>query len=65
MISAAAGPVYVEGEPAESLHSRVDGRIHGITGLRLVGSRVLAVSKWRTTRLRLALSLGNLGFWSP
>ncbi|MFL9995862.1 outer membrane protein [Burkholderia sp. GAS332] len=27
--------------------------------------RVLAVSKWRTSRLRLALSLGNLGFWSP
>ncbi|WP_429440470.1 TolC family protein [Paraburkholderia sp. GAS33] len=27
--------------------------------------RVLAVSKWRTSRLKLALSLGNLGFWSP
>ena len=26
--------------------------------------RVLAISKWRTARLRLALSLGNLGFWS-
>jgi len=26
--------------------------------------RVLAVSKWRTSRLKLALSLGNLGFWS-
>ncbi|MFL9874289.1 TolC family protein [Paraburkholderia megapolitana] len=26
--------------------------------------RVLAISKWRTSRLRLALSLGNLGFWS-
>lgn len=27
--------------------------------------RVLAVSKWRTSRLRLALGLGNVGFWSP
>jgi outer membrane protein len=27
--------------------------------------RVLAISKWRTSRLRLGLSLGNLGFWSP
>lgn len=26
--------------------------------------RVLAVSKWRTSRLRLAASLGNLGLWS-
>jgi len=42
-----------DGEPAESLHSRVDGRIHGVTGLRLVGSRVLAVSKGRNCLVEL------------
>jgi Adipocyte plasma membrane-associated protein-like, N-terminal/Strictosidine synthase len=36
-----------EGEPVESLHSRVDGRIHGVTGLCVVGARVLAASKGR------------------
>jgi hypothetical protein len=42
-----------EGEPAESLHSRVDGRIHGVTGLRVAGSRVLAVSKGRNCLVEL------------
>jgi len=42
-----------EGEPVESLHSRVDGRIHGVTGLCVVGSRVLAVSKGRDCLVEL------------
>jgi sugar lactone lactonase YvrE len=33
------------GEALESLHSRVDGRIHGVMAVRQVGARVLAVSK--------------------
>jgi hypothetical protein len=36
-----------EGEAIESLHSRVDGRIHGVTGLCVAGARVLAASKGR------------------
>ena len=35
------------GEPAESLHSRVDGRLHGVTSVRRIGSRVLAAVKGR------------------
>ena len=35
------------GETTESLHSRVDGRIHGVTTVRPIGRRVLAVSKGR------------------
>ena len=42
-----------DGEPAESLHSRVDGRIHGVTGLSVVGTRVLAVSKGRNCLVEL------------
>lgn len=34
-----------KGEAAETLHSRVDGRVHGITAVRPVGSRVLALAK--------------------
>ncbi len=34
-----------QGEPVESLHSRVDGRVHGVTSVRSVGARVLAVAK--------------------
>jgi hypothetical protein len=34
-----------DGEAIESLHSRVDGRIHGVTAVRPVGVRVLAASK--------------------
>jgi len=42
-----------DGEPVESLHSRVDGRIHGITGVRVAGSGVLAVSKGRNCVVEL------------
>jgi len=34
-----------QGEPVESLHSRVDGRVHGVTAVRRAGARVLAVAK--------------------
>jgi hypothetical protein len=34
-----------DGEASESLHSRVDGRIHGVTAVSVVGTQVLAVSK--------------------
>jgi len=34
-----------QGEPVESLHSRVDGHVHGITAVRRIGNRVLAVAK--------------------
>lgn len=44
------------GEPAESLHSRVDGRIHGVTGVCTVGARVLAVSKGRGCLVELPSS---------
>jgi len=43
------------GEPAESLHSRVDGLIHGVTGLSVVGARVFAVSKGRNCLVELPL----------
>lgn len=36
-----------KGEAVETLHSRVDGRIHGVTAVRPIGSRVIAVSKGR------------------
>jgi hypothetical protein len=42
-----------QGEPAESLHSRVDGRVHGVTGVCVVGTRVLAVSKGRDCLVEL------------
>ena len=41
------------GEPVESLHSRVDGRIHGVTGVRIAGVGVLAVSKGRDCLVEL------------
>jgi Adipocyte plasma membrane-associated protein-like, N-terminal/Strictosidine synthase len=41
------------GETTESLHSRVDGRIHGVTAVRPIGSRVLAVSKGRNCLVEL------------
>ena len=43
------------GEAVESLHSRVDGRIHGVTAVRQVGSRVLAVSKGSNCLVELPL----------
>jgi sugar lactone lactonase YvrE len=43
------------GEAVESLHSRVDGRIHGVMAVRQVGSRVLAVSKGSNRLVELPL----------
>jgi hypothetical protein len=34
-----------DGEATESLHSRVDGRVHGVTAVCVVGAQVLAASK--------------------
>ena len=45
-----------EGEAVESLHSRVDGRIHGVTGLCVVGGRVLAAVKGRDALVELPSS---------
>ena len=45
------------GEAVESLHSRVDGRIHGVTGVCVVGDRVLAVSKGRNCLVELPCSV--------
>ena len=36
-----------QGEPAETLHSRVDGQVHGVTAVQRVGRQVLAVAKGR------------------
>lgn len=47
------------GDAVESLHSRVDGRIHGVTGVQLVGDRVLAVSKGRNCLVELQPSTTN------
>lgn len=46
------------GEAVETLHSRVDGRIHGITAVRPVGDRVVAVSKGRNCLVELPLARG-------
>ena len=43
------------GEAIESLHSRVDGRIHGVMAVRQVGARVLAVSKGSNCLVELPL----------
>jgi hypothetical protein len=42
-----------DGEAVESLHSRVDGRVHGVTVARPVGDRVVAVSKGRNILVEL------------
>jgi len=42
-----------QGEPVESLHSRVDGRVHGVTAVRRVGERVLAVAMGRDLLVEL------------
>jgi hypothetical protein len=47
-----------KGETIESLHSRVDGRIHGITSVRPIDSRILAVSKGRNCVVELPLARG-------
>lgn len=39
----------------ETFHSRVDGRIHGITAVRPISSRVMAVSKGRDCLVELPL----------
>ncbi len=44
------------GEAIESLHSRVDGRIHGVTGICVAGDRVIAVSKGRNCLVELPVS---------
>lgn len=46
------------GDAVESLHSRVDGRIHGVMAARQVGSRVLAVSKGSNCLVELPLMRG-------
>jgi hypothetical protein len=50
-----------QGEPTESLHSRVDGRIHGVTTVRPIVSRVLAVSKGRNCLVELPSAPGAEG----
>jgi sugar lactone lactonase YvrE len=47
-----------KGEAVETLHSRVDGRIHGVTAVRPVGSRVVAVSKGRDCLVELPRGRG-------
>jgi Strictosidine synthase len=42
-----------EGEASESLHSRVDGRIHGVTSVCAIGARVIAASKGRNCLVEL------------
>jgi SMP-30/gluconolaconase/LRE-like protein len=45
-----------QGEAVESLHSRVDGRVHGVTSVRAVGPRILAISKGRNCLVDLPVS---------
>lgn len=47
-----------KGVAMETLHSRVDGRIHGVSAVRRIGSRVLAVSKGRDCLVELPLGRG-------
>ena len=42
-----------EGVPVESFHSRVDGRLHGMTSVRRVDGRVLAASRGRNLLVEL------------
>lgn len=44
------------GEPFESFHSRVDGRVHGVTAVRPVGTRVLVVAKGRNLLVELPVN---------
>lgn len=46
------------GEAVETLHSRVDGRVHGVTAVRPLGSRVIAVSKGRDCLVELPRGRG-------
>lgn len=45
-----------EGEPVEGLHSRVDGRLHGVTAVRRIGERVLAAVKGRDLLVELPIT---------
>lgn len=47
------------GNAVESLHSRVDGRIHGVTAVQPIGARVLAVSKNHNCLVELPSSTAN------
>lgn len=47
-----------KGEAVETLHSRVDGRVHGVTAIRPVGPRVIAVSKGRDCLVELPRGRG-------
>jgi hypothetical protein len=42
-----------DGEAAESLHSRVDGRIHGLTGICVANGRLIAACKGRDCLVEL------------
>ena len=48
-----------DGEATESLHSRVDGRIHGVTAVSVVGEQVLAASKGRNCLVVLPTSASD------
>lgn len=47
-----------KGEAVETLHSRVDGKVHGVTAIRPIGSRVIAVSKGRDCLVELPRDRG-------
>jgi hypothetical protein len=47
-----------KGDAMETWHSRVDGRVHGVTAVRPVGARVIAVSKGRDCLVELPLGRG-------
>ena len=51
-----------QGEPVESLHSRVDGRVHGVTAVRCVGNRVLAAAKGRDMLVELPVGPAAQGY---
>jgi len=46
------------GEAIETWHSRVDGKVHGVTAIRPIGARVIAVSKGRDCLVELPQARG-------
>ena len=50
-----------EGAAMESLHSRVDGRVHGVMSVRAVGDRLVAVSKGRNMLVELGSASSQEG----
>ncbi|MBN8962788.1 MAG: hypothetical protein J0H71_16775 [Rhizobiales bacterium] len=48
-----------KGEAMETWHSRVDGRVHGVTAVRPIGAHVIAVSKGRDCLAELPLARGT------